>query len=174
MTEQAQAHAIIDRARRVHGASLDAMLGRTQSRIAIKARNEAAYRMWCETQMPLRKIAKALGRSDHSAARHAILGHCEAQGIAITRLNDLRDGVEPDLDWAKLAYGVAAWFETSGLTQQAAAQSLGIHRTVLRKAMRGLPVSPLPLLTLCRAIDIDPISLLPVSHETYGKHEGAP
>lgn len=154
--------------------SLADLLGRTQGRKVVWARQAIAYRVWTEVpSATLSQIAKLIGRSDHSAAIHAILAHARHRGIDAAKVSDLRDGSGDAVDWTKLAYATAGWREANGLTLDRAARASGIARGEWRKAEQGRSLSAGTLLSICRAVDLDPLSLI-APHETAVKHEVEP
>lgn len=165
--------ALRDRTLRRLGVSLEDVTGRAQRGPAGAARQELAYLLW--TQCPhlsLGQVAKLIGRGDHSAAIHAILAGARARGIMAARVSDLRESSGEDLDWVKLAYQAAGFRSACGLTQAQASARAGVSRGEWRKVENGRAVSAATLLRICRAIAVDPLALLPVTHETAVKHGG--
>lgn len=163
-----------DRTLRRLGVSLEEVTGSAQRGPAGAARQELAYLLWTEcTHLSLGQVAKLIGRGDHSAAIHAILAGARRRGIMAARVSDLRESGGEDLDWVKLAYQAAGFRSACGLTQVQAAARAGVSRTEWRKVENGRAVSAATLLRICRAINVDPLALLPVTHETAVKHGGA-
>nr|WP_295465242.1 helix-turn-helix domain-containing protein [Mesorhizobium sp.] len=166
--------ALRDRTLRRLGVSLEEVTGSAQRGPAGAARQELAYLLWTEClQLSLGQVAKLIGRGDHSAAIHAILAGARRRGIMAARVSDLRESGGEDLDWIKLAYQAAGFRSACGLTQVQAAARAGISRTEWRKVENGRAVSAATLLRICRAIAVDPLALLPVTHETAVKHDPA-
>lgn len=158
---------------KTRGVGLDQIEGKGQGRAVLDARQEIAFRLWTECPgLSLRDVARMIGRRDHSAAIHAILAGGRARGIDVARVSELRERpLSNRLDWTKLAYAAAGW--RGDRTIEAAARLAGIGRVEWRKAEQGRAIAAETMLRMCRLIGLDPLSLLPVSHETPVKHEPA-
>lgn len=154
--------------------TLDDLRSTVQSGPALSARQLAAFALWVEcTDLTLADIARLIGRSDHSAARHAILAEAAHRGMSVARVSELRGQSGDGIDWTKLAYLAAGWREARALVLAKAAQKSGIGRGEWRKAELGQSVSAATLLKICHTTEIDPFTLLAdqqISHETNGKH----
>lgn len=152
--------------------TLDEFKGRGQSRRLVDARQETAYRAWTECEhLSLDDVAKLIGRSDHSAATHAILAGARANGIIAAKVSQLRGHTDP-VDWVKLAYHAAA--ARNDDTIERTARRAGIGRAEWRKVEQGRAVSAATLLLVCRWLGADPFAYLrdaDASHETNVKHE---
>jgi DNA-binding Xre family transcriptional regulator len=165
--------ALRERTLRRLGVPLADLTGGAQRGPAGAARKEVAYLLWTECQhLSLADVSKLIGRSDHSAAIHSILAGARARGINVARVSDLREGGGDGIDWTKLAYQAAGFREARGLTLERAAARAAVTRTEWRKVEQGRAVSAATLIRICRALAIDPVSLL-VTHETAVKHEGS-
>lgn len=137
------------------------LTGPGQSGAALKARQDLAYRLWTECRhLTLHHVARLIGRRDHSAAIHAILAGARARGIMAARVSDLRENHGDPVDWTKLAFAAAGARESRGLTLERAAKRARVTRTEWRKAEQGRALSAGSLLRICRALAIDPLSLL--------------
>ena len=152
--------------------SVDTITGPLQRGNAGAARQEIAYRVWTECpNLSLKQVALLIGRRDHAAAMHCIMAGAQARGLNPARVTDLREQSGDDLDWTKLAYAVAGFRERHALPLEKAARRAGVSRAVWRKAENGRALGAGAVLRLCRAIDIDPMTLIPdVTHETPVKH----
>lgn len=144
----------------VREVGLEVMLGGTQGRREVEARQQIAYRVWTEVESStLLMIARMIGRRDHSAAIHAILKGAAMHGITASRVSDLRERDDP-VDWTKLAYAAAGWRAARDLTLERAAREAGVGRGEWRKIETGRSVSAASLLLVCRLIGFDPLNLL--------------
>lgn len=152
------------------GVGADAVMSRSQTSPVVAARQDAAYRLWTETDLSTREVARRIGRRDHGAAIHAILAGARRAGRDVATVSELRGAVR-DLDWTKLAYATAGWRSAHDLPIDRAAAATGIGRAEWRKAELGRSLSAATLLSLCRTTGFDPMALLPVSRETPVKHD---
>lgn len=175
---------IRDAVARKFGVSVEAITGSLQRGNAGAARQEVAYRVWTEClNLSLKQVALLIGRRDHAAAIHCIMGGARARGLNPARVSDLREPTGEDLDWTKLAYAVAGFRQSAGLPLEAAARRAGVSRAVWRKGETGKALGAGAVLRLCRLADIDPMTLIPspqgrpsgtaVTHETPVKHRPA-
>lgn len=96
-----------------HGVDVADLLGPSHERRLVRARQEAAYLLAEQHHACLTAIAEALGRTDHTTARHAIHEHARRHGLPVPRtslvmvkkkgrtpaayaaIEQLRDGVPP-------------------------------------------------------------------------------
>lgn len=138
------------------------VLGPERGEAVVAVRHRIAYRIWVECpSFHLKDVARAVGRTDHSTAIHAILSGAKADGLTVARVSDLREPRGDNLDWTKLAYAAAAWRSENRSTLREAGSFAGIGGQEWRKIERARPVSPGTLLRVCRAIGFQPFALLP-------------
>lgn len=74
----------------LHGFLVDDLRGRSQARKIVDARQEAFYRLKCETDLSFAQMGALLGWRDHSTAISGIRAHCKRNRIPLPR------GMEPE------------------------------------------------------------------------------
>ena len=157
--------------------TVDELRSRTQGQPALGCRQRVAYRVFTEVDgMKLHSVARMIGRSDHSSARHAILAGARAAGIEAPTIRHLagKAGGCDGMDWIKFAYAVSGWRYTARMDAARCALRAGVSRSVWMKAEAGRPCSTGAYLKICRFIGADPFRYsTDVPHETDGK-QGAP
>lgn len=67
------------------GIGIPGLVGPGRQAEVVAARHEIAYRLACETALSLQQIAKAIGRSDHTTALHAIRSFAAAASLPLPR-----------------------------------------------------------------------------------------
>lgn len=144
------------------GIAATRVIGPERGEAVAAVRDRISFRIWTEClSFSLKDVARAVGRSDHSTAIHAILNGAKAEGRTVARVSDLREPRADDLDWTKLAYAAAAWRSEFDLTLKEAGRRSGVGGPEWRKVEKGRAVSPGTLLRICRTIGFQPFLLLP-------------
>lgn len=77
---------ILARVSQERGVGVRDLCGESRRDCVVRARQEAYYRLADETQLSLRQIARALGRTDHSTVIHGIRTHAARTGLPLPKV----------------------------------------------------------------------------------------
>lgn len=135
------------------------------------ARNEAAYRMYQDTELSVSEIARLLGLRVRTTVEYGIKKHADRIGKPLRRITELRDVAKTRaIDYEKFGYLVAAWLLRENITQQRAGDLAGVSRTSIVKATQGQGLDADTFLLIRDAAGLEEAEFrLPFSRETVTK-----